>query len=100
MPKLGPLSAYPDTTLHAVRTAVAALLRYEEMLPTDLSIKLDLFHGDIGEALRPSRPPTPVFLPHPAAQPGPLPSHGTPPRTQVPPRPTARRGSPPERHSQ
>jgi len=100
MTKLGPLSAYPDNTLHAVRAAVAALLRHEEMLPTDLSIKLELFHGDISQALRPSRPPDPVFIPHPATHRGPSPSHGAPPRTPAPPPPTARRGNPPERHSQ
>jgi hypothetical protein len=56
MPRPQPLSTYPAATLHAMRAAAAALLRYQDILPTDLSIKLDLLHGDLSEALRPSSP--------------------------------------------
>ena len=80
MPRPHPLSAYPAATLHAMRAAAAALLRYQDILPTDLSIKLGLLHGDLSDALRPSLPSAPVFIPHPAA------------------RPSERRDNPPERH--
>jgi len=95
MSRLGSLSAYPANTLQAVRAAVAALMRYEDMLPTDLSIKLDILHSDISDALRPARSSGPVFMPHPASRLGPFPGHSTPTRAQALPRP-----SHPERHQQ
>jgi len=98
MRKLGSLSAYPASTLHAARSAVAALLRYGDMLPTDLSIKLDLFYGDISEALRSTRPPNPVFIPRPTIRSEPTSNHGAPTSGQVPPSPSVARANPPERH--
>jgi hypothetical protein len=71
------LSAYPGATLQAVRTAVAALLKYQDMLPTDLSTKLDLFHGDINAALRIASGPAPTFVPH-SEPPRPVPGQGQP----------------------
>jgi hypothetical protein len=82
MPRPQPLSAYPATTLHAMRAAAVVLLRYRDILPTDLAIKLDLLHGDLSQALHPSRPQTPAFIPRPAA------------------RPSERRDDPPERRPQ
>jgi len=58
MHRLSPLSSYPPGTLDALRAAVAALLSYQDMLPTDLCVKLDLFRDDITKAISPSpRPP-------------------------------------------
>lgn len=69
MPGLQPLSTYPAATLHAMRAAAAALLRYQDILPTDLSIKLGLLHGDLSEALRSSQPAASAFVPLPATRP-------------------------------
>jgi hypothetical protein len=66
MPRPSSLSACSGTTLQAVRTAVATLLKYRDILPTDLSTKLDLFHGDVNTALRRVPGPAPTFVPHPA----------------------------------
>jgi len=99
MPRPSPLSSYPAATLHAVRSAVAALLKYQDILPTDLSIKLDIFHGDINDSLRPVRDPVPIFIPHPATPPSPPPGQGTAIRQQGPRHPSAPRHTlPPERH--
>jgi hypothetical protein len=101
MHPLRPLSTYPAATLHAARAAIAALLRYQDMLPTNLYVQLDLLHGDISEALQPSPRPAPAFTPHPATPPRPLPSHGTVTLPQAPRRPSAPRDNPPpERHPQ
>jgi hypothetical protein len=69
------LSAYPGATLQAVRTSVAALLKYQDILPTDLSTKLDLFHGDINAALRRAPGPAPTFVPRPVPS-RPVPDQG------------------------
>ena len=54
-----PLSDYPPATLDALRGTVAALLRYQDMLSTDLYVKLDLFRDDISQAIRPRAQPQP-----------------------------------------
>jgi hypothetical protein len=92
MPRPSSLSAYPAASLHAVRCAVAALLRYQDMLPTDLSTKLDLFRGDVNQALRPTPGPAPIFVPRPAALPRPLPGQGAAAHQQAPRHP----GAPPD----
>jgi hypothetical protein len=86
------LSAYPGATLQAVRTAVAALLKYQDILPTDLSTKLDLFRGDINAALRHTSGPAPAFVPRPTVPPRPVPGqsqqalrHPSAPRNNPPP---------------
>ena len=86
MPRPAPLSSYPAATLDALRSAVAALLRYQDMLPTDLYVKLDLFRGDIATANGHGPPPPATFTPHPAAKAGPPPGSGTRtrPRTRPP----------------
>lgn len=62
-----PLSKYPQGTLDALRSIVVTLLSYQDMLPTDLYVRLDLFRGDISTAIAPSPRPSPAFIPHPAA---------------------------------
>jgi len=94
MPRPSSLSAYPGTTLQAVRTAVTTLLKYRDILPTDLSTKLDLFHGDINAALGRVPGPAPIFVPH-AIPLRPAPGQGQ----QSPRHPSAPRDNPPpERH--
>jgi hypothetical protein len=66
MRRLTALSTYPAVTLDALRAAVAALLSYQDMLPTDLYVKLHLFRDDITEAIGPSPRPSPMLTPHPA----------------------------------
>jgi hypothetical protein len=56
-----PLSDYPAATLDILRGTVAGLLRYQDMLPTDLYVKLHLFRDDISQAIRPRAQPE---LPH------------------------------------
>ena len=60
-----PLTEYPPGTLDALRGILTALLSYQDMLPTDLYVKLDLFRDDV------TPPPTrsPAFTPHPGAPP-------------------------------
>jgi hypothetical protein len=77
MHRLSPLSRYPGATLDALGATVAALLRYQDMLPTDLYVKLSLFRDDITEARNPSPRPSPMLTPHPAAQARPRPGAGT-----------------------
>ena len=77
MHRLRPLSSYPVATLDALRAAVAALLSYQDMLPTDLYVKLSLFRGDIAEAISPSPRPSPMLTPHPADPARPRPHRGT-----------------------
>jgi hypothetical protein len=78
MHRLRPLSDYPPGTLDALRAAVAALLGYQDMLPTDLYVKLDLFRDDIAKALGPS-PRRPSMRPRtpPPPRPGPCPATRT-----------------------
>jgi hypothetical protein len=76
MSRLRPLSSYPAATLDALSSALAGVLRYQDMLPTDLYVKLDLFRDDISKAISPSRHPSPMLTPHPAALP-PRPGRGT-----------------------
>ena len=66
MRQLRPLSSYPAATLDALRAAVAALLRYQDMLPTDLYVKLSLLRDDITEAINPSPRPVPDAHPSPS----------------------------------
>jgi hypothetical protein len=66
MHRLRPLSNYPAATLDALRAAVAALLTYQDMLPTDLYVKLSLLRDDITEAINPSPQRSPMLTPHPA----------------------------------
>ena len=79
MPRLSPLGSNPAATLDALRAAVAALLRYQDMLPTDLYVKLSLFRDDITQAINRSSRPSPM-LPPPRSAPrsahSPLPQKG------------------------
>jgi hypothetical protein len=59
-----PLGAYPPDRLDALRAAVAALLGYQDMLPTDLYVKLDLFKDDITKAIGSTPRPPARRLPH------------------------------------
>jgi hypothetical protein len=77
MHRLRPLSNYPAATLDALRAAIAALLAYQDMLPTDLYVKLNLFRDDITEAINPSPRSSPMLSPHPAAPASPQPGRGT-----------------------
>ena len=70
MDRPSPLRAYPAATLHDLGQAVAMVLKYKDMLPTDLATKLDLFRGDIGQILRSSPRPAPTFIPRAAPQEG------------------------------
>lgn len=67
MSRLRPLSSYPAAALLDLNSAIAAVLRYQDMLPTDLYTKLDLFRDDISVAISPSPRPSPMLTPHPAA---------------------------------
>jgi hypothetical protein len=58
MSRLTPLSNYPAAALDALRAAVAAVLRHQDMLPTDLYVKLTLFRDDITEATSARGPAT------------------------------------------
>lgn len=62
-----PLSSYPAETLTALGSHVVALLRYEGLLPTDLSVKLDLLRDDISRAITRSARQAATFTPHPAS---------------------------------
>ena len=66
MHQLKPLNDYPPATLHGLQGPIATLLRYQDMLPSDLYVKLDLLHGDITAAITPSPRRTAVFTPRPA----------------------------------
>jgi hypothetical protein len=66
MRRLRPLSDHPPAALHGLQGAIATLLRYQDMLPSDLHVKLDLLHDDITAAIAPSPRRTAVFTPHPA----------------------------------
>jgi hypothetical protein len=47
-----PLRDYPAATLDALQGAITALLLgYQDMLPTDLSVKLDIFRYDVSQAI-------------------------------------------------
>ena len=48
-----PLRRSAPETLAALRAQVAALLRFEDLLPTDLYVKLDLLRDDISAAISP-----------------------------------------------
>lgn len=60
-----PLASYPPETLAELRSRVAALLRYEDMLTTDLYVKLGLLRDDISHAIRQRAGRTPTFTPPP-----------------------------------
>jgi hypothetical protein len=60
------LRDYPPATLDAIRSSVAALLRHQDILPTDLYVKLCLFREDLTTAINSSPRPAPAFTPHPA----------------------------------
>jgi hypothetical protein len=49
------LRDYPPATLHALTGVITALLGYEELLPADLYVKLDILRDDIARAA--ARPP-------------------------------------------
>jgi hypothetical protein len=50
-----PLRDYPPATLHSLTAVITALLGYEELLPADLYVKLDLLRDDVARAA--TRPP-------------------------------------------
>ena len=51
-----PLRDYPAATLDALQSAITALLLgYQDMLPTDLSVKLDIFRYDVSQATAQAR---------------------------------------------
>ena len=63
-----PLRSCPPETLAALRAQIAALLRFSDLLPADLYVKLDLLREDISKVISP--PPAlraPAFTPHPAS---------------------------------
>ena len=96
-----PLRDYPAGTLDALQSAITALLLgYQDMLPTDLSVKLDIFRYDVSQAIGLGPRQATTFTPAPrrhgqdAAQ-----RAGTTAPARDPDRPRALRGSPyPERH--
>ncbi len=61
-----PLHDYPPATLDAIRSSVAALLRHQDILPTDLYVKLCLLREDLTTAINSSPRPAPAFTPRPA----------------------------------
>jgi hypothetical protein len=61
-----PLHQYPPATLVTIRSTVAALLGHQDILPTDLYVKLGLFRDDLTTAINSSPRPSPAFTPHPA----------------------------------
>lgn len=61
-----PLRDDPPGTLATIRAAVATLLRHQDILPTDLYVKLSLFRDDLTTAINSSPPAIPAFTPHPA----------------------------------
>jgi hypothetical protein len=65
-----PLSSYPPETLGALGSHVVALLRYGDLLPTDLPVKLDLLHDDIRQAITRSTRQAATFTPRPVATAG------------------------------
>ena len=69
-----PLGDYPAATLNALSGTITALLRYQEVLPTDLYVKLDLFRDDIRQAVTPCPRRSAIFTPHPATPDRPLPA--------------------------
>jgi hypothetical protein len=60
-----PLRDYPPATLYALTGTITALLGYEELIPADLYVKLDLLRDDMARATRalrnrgPHLPPVP-----------------------------------------
>jgi hypothetical protein len=61
-----PLRDYPPATLASIRSSVAAVLGYQDILPTDLYVKLGLFRDDLTAAMNSSPRPSPALLPHTA----------------------------------
>jgi hypothetical protein len=58
-----PLRDYPPATLDTVSSIITTLLLgCQDMLPTDLYVKLDLFRGDITNAISPG-PRLPAIRP-------------------------------------
>jgi hypothetical protein len=96
-----PLRDYPVATLDALQSAITALLLgYQDMLPTDLSVKLDIFRYDVSQAISLGYQQATTFTPHPAIMARPLLSGPGSQRPQRgPDQPRAARGSPyQERH--
>ena len=60
-----PLRDYPAATLDALHGAITALLGYQDMLPTDLSVKLSLLRDDVAKATSPSPRPAVAPASHP-----------------------------------
>jgi hypothetical protein len=61
-----PLRAWPPETLAALRAQVAALLRFSELLPADLYVKLDLLREDLSAVISPEPVlHVPAFTPRP-----------------------------------
>jgi hypothetical protein len=57
------LHEYPPGTLNSIRSTVATLLGYQDILPTDLYVKLNLFRDDLGAAINSSTRPSPAITP-------------------------------------
>lgn len=73
------LRTCPPETLAALRAQVAALLRFGNMLPSDLYVKLDLLHGDVSaltgrSAAAPAPRRSPAFTPRAVPVPHELPA--------------------------
>ena len=60
-------SEHPAGALDEIRSTVAALLGYRDILPTDLYVKLHLFREDLTAAINSRARPSPTFTPHPAS---------------------------------
>jgi hypothetical protein len=68
-----PLHDYPATTLDGLQSAITALLLgYQDMLPTDLSVKLDIFRYDVSQAISLGSQQARAFTPHPVTTARPL----------------------------
>lgn len=70
MDRRRPLRDYPAATLEAVSGIITTLLLgYQDLLPTDLYVKLDLFRGDLTDATRRPSPRRPAgTAPRPASR--------------------------------
>jgi hypothetical protein len=78
-----PFAKTAPEALAVLRAQVTALLRFQDLLPVDLYVKLDLLHGDVSAAIAqgagvPAARRSPSFVPHAAA------SHAAAPHQRLP----------------